>query len=79
MINATDLRDRMNETPFRPFRITMSDGRTFTVPNHDVVLVKKNSILVGIDLDSTSFAQKYVECVILHITSIEDVVTEQAA
>ena len=79
MITAEQLRERMNENPFRPFRINLSDGRSFIVPNHDVALVKRNSIMVGIDLDSRSFAQKYVECAILHITSIEDVPTAQAA
>ena len=79
MITAMQLRERMNETPFRPFRLTLSDGRAFTVPNHDVALVKRNSIMIGIDLDSRSFAQKYVECAILHITSIEDIATEQPA
>jgi len=79
MITALQLRERMNETPFRPFRLTLSDGRSFTVPNHDVALVKRNSILIGIDLDSRSFAEKYVECAILHITSIEDVPTAQPA
>jgi hypothetical protein len=69
----------MNESPFRPFRINLSNGRAFTIPNHDVALVKRNSVLIGIDLDSRSFAQKYVECAILHITSIEDISTEQAA
>jgi hypothetical protein len=73
------LRERMNEIPFRPFRITLTDGRSFTVPNHDVAFVKRNSIEIGLDLDHRSFAQKYVECAILHITSIEDVSTEQAA
>jgi len=73
------LRERMNENPFRPFRITLSDGRSFTVPNHDVALVKRNSVEIGIDLDSRSFAQKYVECAILHITSIEDVPSAQPA
>jgi hypothetical protein len=79
MITAMQLRERMNEIPFRPFRITLSDGRAFNIPNHDVALVKRNSIEIGIDLDSRSFAQKYVECAILHITSIEDIPTEQAA
>jgi hypothetical protein len=79
MITAMQLRERMNEIPFRPFRITLSDGRAFNIPNHDVALVKRNSIEIGIDLDSRSFAQKYVECAILHITSIEDVPTAQAA
>ena len=79
MITAMELRERMNQKPFRPFRLTLSDGRSFTVPNHDVALVKRNSVLIGIDLDSRSFAQKYVECAILHITSIEDIPTEQPA
>jgi hypothetical protein len=79
MITAMQLRERMNETPFRPFRITLSDGRSFTVPNHDVALVKRNSVEIGIDLDSRSFAQKYVDCGILHITSIEDVPSAQPA
>jgi hypothetical protein len=57
----------------------LSDGRSFTVPNHDVALVKRNSVLIGLDLDSKSFAQKYVECAILHITSIEDISTAQPA
>jgi hypothetical protein len=78
MITAMQLRERMNETPFRPFRVTLSDGRSFDVPNHDVVLVKRNSILIGLDLDSRSFAQKYVECAILHIASIEDITPQPA-
>ena len=79
MITAMQLRERMNENPFRPFRITLSDGRVFNVPNHDVAFVKRNSIEIGINLDSRSFAQKYVNCAILHITSIEDIPTEQPA
>jgi hypothetical protein len=79
MITAMQLRERMNETPFRPFRITLSDGRSFNIPNHDAAFVKRNSIEIGIELDSRSFAAKYVECAILHITSIEDISTAQAA
>ena len=78
MVTAMQLRERMNENPFRPFRVTLSDGRSLIVPNHDVALVKRNSIMIGIDLDSRSFAQKYVECAILHITSIEEITAEPA-
>jgi hypothetical protein len=79
MITAEQLRKRINEQPFRPFRITMSDGRAFDVPNHDVALVKKNTIEVGLHLDATSWAQDYIECAILHITSIEDIPARKAA
>lgn len=57
----------------------MSDSRVFDVPNHDVALVKKNSIEIGIEVNARSWAQKYVECAILHITSIEDIPTRKAA
>jgi hypothetical protein len=79
MMTADHLRQRMNEQPFRPFRLTMSDGRSFEVPNHDVAFVKRNTIEVGTNLDADFWAQKYVECAILHITSIEDIPTPKAA
>jgi len=72
MITAESLRDRIREHPFRPFRVTLSGGRYFDVPNHDVALVKKNTIEIGINLNARSWAQKYIECAILHITSVED-------
>lgn len=79
MMTAEQLRGRMNEQPFRPFRLTLSDGRAFDVPNHDVAFVKKNTIEIGTHLDADFWAQKYVECSILHITSIEDIPASRAA
>jgi hypothetical protein len=79
MVTAMPLRERLNETPFRPFRITLSHGTTFHVPNHDVAFVNKNSIEIGIELHARSFAQKHVECAILHVTSNEDIPIAQAA
>jgi hypothetical protein len=79
MMTAMQLRDRLNEQPFKPFRVTMSDGRTFEIPNHDAAFVKKNSVVIGTNLDADSFAERYIECAILHITSIEDIRAGQAA
>jgi hypothetical protein len=79
MMTALQLRERLNEQPFRPFRITMSDGRSFDIPNHDAAFVKKNLIEIGINLDANSFSEKYVSCAILHITSIEGVSADRAA
>ncbi len=79
MITALQLRERMHEVPFRAFRVTLSDGRSFDVPNHDAAYVKRNSIEIGLNLDSRSFAQKYVECAILHIASVEHVTIDKAA
>ena len=79
MMTATQLRERMNEQPFRPFRLTLSDRRALLVPNRGVAFVKKNTIEIGVNLDANSFAEKYVECAIPHITSIEDIPSNKAA
>jgi len=79
MITAAQLRDRLNEQPFRPFRATLSDGPLFDVPNRDAAFVKKNVIEIGTNLDADSFSEKYVACAILYITSVEDLPTNKAA
>jgi len=79
-MTADILRQRMREQPFRPFRLTLSDGSSFDVPNHDFALVKRNTIEVGVDMrDTNSYAQKYVECAVLHITGVEDIPPTKAA
>jgi hypothetical protein len=79
MMSALELKDRMNVQPFRAFRICMSDGKTYDITNHDMMFVKRNAVLIGIDLDSNSIAERLVECALLHITRVEDIPTAQAA
>jgi hypothetical protein len=75
MVTPRRIRDLLNEVPFKPFLLTMSDGRQDPVPNHDVAVVGRNDVMVGVDLHKQSFAQRLVRCAILHITSIEDLDT----
>ena len=79
MITARILRERMNAQPFRPFRVCMSDGKTFDITNHDVAFVKSNTVEIGITLDAQGFAEYCAECAILDITCIEDIPTAKAA
>ncbi len=79
MITALELKERMELQPFKPFRICMSDGKTYDITNHDMMFVKRNAVLVGIDFDDNSIAERLVECALLHITRVEDIPTAQAA
>jgi hypothetical protein len=79
MLTALHFKERLNQNPFKPFRIHMSDGKSYDVTNHDVAMVKRHAIEVGIDPDKDSIAGHFVECAILHITRIEDIVTGKAA
>jgi hypothetical protein len=72
MITPKILRERMNEVPFKPFVIVMSDGRQYPVPNHNAALVGANEVMVGVNLDTQSFAETWARCTYLHITSIVD-------
>ncbi|HXT13861.1 MAG TPA: hypothetical protein VN873_20090 [Candidatus Angelobacter sp.] len=69
----------MEEKPFRPFRIRMSNDEVYDVPNHDAALVKRNVVEIGLDLDSNGIAENYRRCAILHIAGIEDIPSAQVA
>jgi hypothetical protein len=79
MINAIELKRRMDAQPFKPFRICITDGKTYDITNHDAMFVKRNAVEIGIDIDATSLAEHFVECAILHITRVEDITERKAA
>jgi hypothetical protein len=72
MFNAKQLKDLMDAKPFRPFRVHLSDGKTYEVPNHDAAFVKQNEIEIGLDLDKDGIMVRSVRCAILHISQIEE-------
>jgi hypothetical protein len=79
MFTARQLKERMEQKPFRPFRIKMSNGETYDVKNHDAAFVLSNAIEVGIEQDLEGFALLTRRCALLHIASIEDIPTPQVA
>ena len=79
MITALDLKLRMDAHPFKTFRICMTDGKTYDITNHDTMFVKRNAVLIGINLDEHSIAERLAECAIIHITRVEDLAPAEAA
>jgi hypothetical protein len=79
MTTALQLKERMDAHPFKPFRICVSDGKTYDITNHDMMFVKRNSVLIGTDLDANSIGERFVECAIIHITRLEDMTTAPIA
>ena len=49
MFTASQLKERMEEKPFRPFRIKMSNGDAYEIRNHDDAWVLRNAIEIGLD------------------------------
>jgi len=69
----------MNAQPFVPFRVCISDGKTYDITNHDMLMVTRNSVYIGVTLDADEIAERLVQCSILHITRIEDNIPAKAA
>ena len=79
MFTARILKDRMEQKPFRPFRIRMSNGEAYDVPNHDAAWVLRDSVEIGLDPDAEGLVALTRRCSILHIASIEDIPIPQPA
>jgi len=72
MITARQIRELLESKPFKPFRICMSDGTHYDIPNHDMAWVTKSTVEVGVNGDADGFAEYVARCSILHITKLED-------
>ena len=72
MITVSELKERMQESPFRPFRVHSSDGKSYDVANHDMMFIKRNGVEIALDLDANAVAERFAKIALLHIAAIED-------
>jgi hypothetical protein len=72
MLNALDIREILTAKDFKPFVIHATDGARYEITNHDMVLVGRNAIHIGLVGDQEGIAERFVRCAIIHITRIED-------
>ena len=79
MFTARQLKDRMEEKPFRAFQVRMSSGDSYDVQNHDSAWVLRNAIEIGLDADEEGFVSRTRHCCLLHIAGIEDISGMKAA
>ena len=79
MFTALHFKERLNQNPFKPFRIHLSDGTQYDVTNHDVAMIKRHALEVGTDPDQDSIAGRTVECALIHITRVEELTEANAA
>lgn len=42
-----DIHKRLRQVPFLPFRVTLTDGRTYDVPHPDLAMLGFSSLIVG--------------------------------
>lgn len=72
MFNAKELQELTTAKDFKPFAICTTDGARYEVHNHDMMMVSRNSVYIGLNRDPEGIAERYVRCAIIHITRIEE-------
>ncbi len=69
-----DVRELLVRQPFEPFRIFISDSKTFDVTHQDMCLIGRSAINVVIpDRDMPWMYDRLAHCALIHITRIEPI------
>ncbi len=68
-----DVLEMLRARPFRPFRISLSDGQQYEVRHPEIAIVSRSTVLVGIPGPRAPDGpvQKVVTCALVHITRLE--------
>ena len=78
MLTTTDLKDRLKQQPFTPFRIVTSSGESYEVQHPDLLLVGIHDLTVGQASAQDPTAYDRVNRVALvHVTALEDLPARQ--
>ena len=76
-MTARDLNHRLYDSPFRPFRIHLSDGSTIPVTNAGMVLVGPTSAILptelGRDPDGHPLVHRWRTIALAHIVQFSDI------
>ncbi len=72
MITAQDVRDRLREVPFEPFRIVTSSGESYHILHPDSVYVTRRVLYVGIYRPQRpDVPDRAASVSVLHITDLQ--------
>ena len=47
-MRSEDIREFVRRQPFQPFRITLTDGRTYDVTHPELVMVGRSAVAIGL-------------------------------
>lgn len=66
-----DIFRHIKQKPFRPFRMFISDGSSFDVPDEYLARVEVTQVWIGVDPDDSGLPQRSVYLAPNHVTQIE--------
>jgi hypothetical protein len=70
VMNAETIREVLIAQPFSPFKLMMSSGQAYEVSYHDMALLTRSEVLVGIDIENDGLLATFKICSLLHVTAL---------
>ena len=72
-MGSDDILSFVKRQPFQPFRLTLTDGRTYDVRHPEFAMVGRSSVVIGISLqdESESIYDRLVMVALSHIMQAE--------
>jgi hypothetical protein len=72
-----DLHVFTRKTPFQPFRIVTTDGRTYDIFHPDLVIVMRSRLVIGVGVENGE--PEHLEHVaLLHVVRVEEIPAEKS-
>jgi hypothetical protein len=72
-MRSEDIREYVKQEPFQPFRLTLTDGRTYEVHHPELVMVGRSALAIGLPRpgDPEPVYDRLVTVSLLHIMQLE--------
>ena len=72
MFRTEDIQELLTKHPFEPFRICMSDGRTYDITHPDLCLPGRNKVHVAVpEPKAKRLIMRVDQCALVHIVRVE--------
>lgn len=80
-MRSENVLNHVRRTPFQPFRLTLTDGRTYVVRHPELAMVGRSSVIIGLPSEQVSepIFDRFVDISLLHIMQIDPVPAASAS
>ena len=70
-----DIRQLIRQAPFRPFRLTLTDGCTYDIRHPELIALGRSSLFIGLPRqdDPEPVYDEYVIVSLLHVMQVQPV------
>ena len=79
-MTAEDLIELLEERPFRPLRLRLTDGRSYEIRHPEMAIVTPSIVAIGLaPAGGTRLAERITHCSVAHIVEAEPVESSQGS